>query len=154
VRPFQKAIVQSIQQQSVQDKPYFSRRLPTLPQSPASESPTFPLRQMSATLAANTSPPTSANQNANSNSYSMQSGRPSNEQMVHPLLMKHTNPPAPGNLPPRGTIASQLGHTHDYQLSYGIESSLVRSTTNYGLEDSYYEDGLNGNATHFSQRKG
>jgi hypothetical protein len=55
----------------------------------------------------------STNQNA---PYTQVQTRPSNEQVVYPLMMKHTNPPLAANLPPKGTIASQLGHTHDYQL--------------------------------------
>ncbi|KAI6184972.1 JNK-interacting protein 1 [Aphelenchoides bicaudatus] len=128
----QKPVVHPVQPQQ--------RRLPTLPQSPTEQ---FAYSGMSAKMASPTS-----------NGYVKSQQQPArNEQIVHPLLSKHTQPPPQGSLPPKGTIASQLGHTHDYQLSYGIESSLVRSTTNYGLEDSYYEDGLNGNATHFPHRR-
>jgi hypothetical protein len=36
----------------------------------------------------------------------------------------------------------------DHQICYGIEASMLRSTSGiYGIEDSYYEDGINGNFT-------
>lgn len=115
----QKAIVQPIVQQKSQDKPFSSgRRLPTLPQSPASDAPAFPIRHMG-TLAdelANQQPNQQVKNAPTSNSYVQMQARPVNEQIVHPLLMKHTNPPPAANLPPKGTIASQFGHTHDYQL--------------------------------------
>uniref|UniRef100_A0AC34GP07 Uncharacterized protein n=1 Tax=Panagrolaimus sp. ES5 TaxID=591445 RepID=A0AC34GP07_9BILA len=41
----------------------------------------------------------------------------------------------------------------DHQICYGIEASMLRSTSGiYGIEDSYYEDGINGNFTTTSRK--
>ncbi|KAI6230881.1 JNK-interacting protein 1 [Aphelenchoides fujianensis] len=142
----QQAIVQPlhVQEAAVHQ---VARRLPNLPlDSPAALVQPFDFPMSSNGLS------TSAHSTAKSIPKANATPLRPNENVVHPLL-RHTKPPPAGSLPPRGAIASQLGHEVDYQLSYGIEQSLVRSSTNYGLEDSYYEDGLNGNATHFDQRK-
>ena len=66
------------------------------------------------------------------------------ENVVHPLSHHPSahraavaSSTAAVSLPPRGAIASNLGHNHEYQLSWGIEPSLlVRSSTSYTLEAS------------------
>ncbi|CAD5213668.1 unnamed protein product [Bursaphelenchus xylophilus] len=85
------------------------------------------------------------------NMYNGPSGSATNVPIVPKYIPRHA--PPSNQIIPRGTMASQAGHRHEYQLSYGIEQSLVRSSTNYGLEDSYYEDGLNGNTAIFDHKR-
>jgi len=51
--------------------------------------------------------------------------------------------PNTSNIPSR----QQGNQKDDHQICFGIEASMIRSASgvSYGMEDSYYEDGINGN---------
>lgn len=67
--------------------------------------------------------------------------------------LEQQSPSASAAAVPGTSMAAAVSKDY-HHLSYGIdESCMVRSSTNYGMEDSYYEDGINGNSIHFGGRK-
>ncbi|KAH7720290.1 Protein JIP-1 c [Aphelenchoides avenae] len=60
--------------------------------------------------------------------------------------------PSPSAVPGPSMMSGQ--NAQDYHhISYGIDESMVRSESNCGMADSYYEDTYNGNSIHFGGRK-